>query len=162
MDGGFRDGRIVSPRLLYRTLAIAEAVTWTMLIVGMILKYVVQSTDVGVSIGGAAHGIVFVAFCMGAVLVGINQHWSLKTIVLSLVTAVVPYATIPMDRHLERTRQLEGTWRRVATDDPRDHRPLNRLLRWFVNHPALLVTIFVVLLVGIVTVLLIAGPPVGD
>lgn len=33
----------VTPRLFYRTVAIAEAVTWTLLITGMVLKYVADA-----------------------------------------------------------------------------------------------------------------------
>ncbi len=151
----------MSPRLFYRSVAIAEAVTWTMLIIGLVLKYVVQSTDLGVQVGGAAHGIVFVAYCMTAVLVGVNQRWSVPLIFGSLAVAVIPWATIPLDRWLDRRRLLAGGWRRTASDDPRDSTPVDRMLRWLLRHPALLTAAFVVALVVIVTVLLILGPPGG-
>jgi predicted PurR-regulated permease PerM len=38
---------------------------------------------------------------------------------------------------------------------------VSRLLRWMLNHPAVLVTVFIVAVVVIVTVLLILGPPGG-
>lgn len=151
----------LTPRLFYRVVAIAEAVTWTLLIAGMLLKYVVQAGSLGVLIGGSLHGLVFVSYAGTAILVGVNQRWSLKLIVAAVITAIVPYATIPFDRWLERRNLLEGDWRRVATDDPRDHTWVSRLLRWMLNHPAILVTVFVVAVVAIVTVLLILGPPGG-
>lgn len=151
----------VTPRAFYRVVAIAEAVTWTLLITGMLLKYVVQTGSLGVLIGGSLHGLVFVTYAATAVLVGVNQHWPIKLIVGAVLTAIVPYATIPFDRWLEKNNKLEGEWRTVATDDPRDHTWISKLLRWFLNHPKVLVTVFAVVVVAIVSVLLILGPPGG-
>lgn len=151
----------VTPRTFYRVVAIAEAVTWTLLIAGMLLKYVAQAGNLGVLIGGSLHGLVFVTYAATAVLVGVNQHWPVKLIVGAVVTAIIPYATIPFDRWLEKNDRLEGGWRTTATDDPRDHTWISQLLRWFLNHPAILITVFVVAVVAIVTVLLILGPPGG-
>jgi len=151
----------VTPRAFYRVVAIAEAVTWTLLIAGMILKYVVQAGNLGVLIGGSLHGLVFVTYAATAVLVGVNQRWPVKLIVGAVFTAIVPYATIPFDRWLEKNGKLEGGWRTEATDDPRDHTWISRLLRWFLNHPIILVAVFALAVVAIVTVLLILGPPGG-
>lgn len=151
----------VTPRAFYRVVAIAEAVTWTLLIGGMLLKYVAQAGGLGVLIGGSLHGLVFVTYAGTAVLVGINQRWPIKLIVFAVITAIIPYATIPFDRWLEKNNKLEGGWRTVATDDPRDHTWIDKTLRWFLNHPAVLVVVFVLAVVTIVTVLLILGPPGG-
>jgi integral membrane protein len=151
----------ITPRRFYRIVAIAEAVTWTLLIAGMLLKYVAQAGNLGVLIGGSLHGLVFVTYAGTALLVGVNQRWSVKLIAGAVLTAIVPYATIPFDRWLERRGLLEGEWRTTATEDPRDHTWVSRLLRWMLNHPAVLVTVFVTAVVVIVTVLLILGPPGG-
>lgn len=151
----------VTPRAFYRFVAIAEAVTWTLLIGGMLLKYVAQAGGLGVLIGGSLHGLVFVTYAATAVLVGVNQRWSVKLIVGAVFTAIIPYATIPFDHWLEKNDKLEGGWRTVATDDPRDHTWIDRLLRWFLNHPVALVVVFVSAVIAIVTVLLILGPPGG-
>ena len=42
----------MSPRRTFRALALAEAVTWTLLLAGMVLKHVFEVTEVGVRIGG--------------------------------------------------------------------------------------------------------------
>ena len=151
----------VTPRAFYRVVAIAEAVTWTLLIAGMLLKYVFNAGGLGVLIGGSLHGLVFVTYATTAVLVGVNQHWPVKLIVGAVLTAIVPYATIPFDRWLEKNNKLEGGWRTVATDDPRDHTWISKLLRWFLNHPVALIVVFVAVVVTVVTVLLIVGPPGG-
>jgi integral membrane protein len=151
----------ITPRQFYRVIAIAEAVTWTLLIAGMLLKYVVQAGSLGVLIGGSLHGLVFVTYAGTAILVGVNQRWSVKLIAGAVVTAIVPYATIPFDRWLERRVLLEGDWRTTATDDPRDHSWVGRLLRWMLNHPVILASVFAVAVALIVTILLILGPPGG-
>lgn len=150
----------MKPRLYFRTIAIAEAITWTLLIAGMILKYGLDAGDIWVRIGGSIHGFVFIAYAMSVVLVGVNQRWKPGLIVLGVITAVVPYATIPFDIWLDRTGRLDGPWRREATSDPRDSRWTDRLLRWMLNHPVILIAIFVVALVAIFAALLIAGPPI--
>ena len=151
----------MTPRLFYRTIAIAEAVTWTLLIAGLLLKYVAQAGDIWVRIGGFAHGLVFIAYGMTAVLVGVNQRWNMRLIVAAVATAIVPYATIPFDRVLERRGRLDGEWRHAATDDVRDHTRVSALLRWMVNRPVLLGILFVLGLVSIMATLLFIGPP-GD
>ncbi len=151
----------VTPRSFYRVVAIAEAVTWTLLIAGMLLKYVFDAGNLGVLIGGSLHGLVFVTYAATAVLVGVNQRWPIKLIVGAVITAIVPYATIPFDRWLEKNDKLEGGWRTEATDDPRDHTWIDRVLRWFLNHPRALVAVFAIAVVAIVTILLIIGPPGG-
>ncbi|MBF4564772.1 DUF3817 domain-containing protein [Plantibacter sp. VKM Ac-2876] len=150
----------MSPRRLFRLIAIAEAITWTLLIIGMILKYVTKTTDVGVSIGGALHGFVFLVYGATVLLIGINQRWPIGTILVGLASAVVPYATIPFDLWADRTGRLDGAWRREAGADPRDQRVLDRLTRWLVRHPILLVVVGGLVVVAVFTALLVVGPPV--
>jgi integral membrane protein len=155
----------VSPRLFYRILSVAEAITWTFLIIGMLLKYVIEPGEFGdaaVRVSGFVHGLVFLGYGMTAVLVGINQHWRPRVMLVAVATAVVPYATLPFDRWLERRDLLDGGWRRDATDDPRDHTVLSRLLRVGLARPALFASVLIVGLIAVFTTLLMAGPPGGN
>jgi integral membrane protein len=154
-------GTRLTPRLFYRTVAFAEAITWTLLITGMLLKYVGGLGTLPVLIGGSIHGFVFITYALTAVLVGANQRWSAKQIVFAAVTAIVPYATIPFDIWLDRRGKLDGDWHREATDDPRDRGWVRTLLRWFLNHPRTLAGLFIVGIAVIMTALLIIGPPGG-
>jgi integral membrane protein len=151
----------VSPRTFYRSLATAEALTWTLLIAGIVAKYGFKAGPLPVAVAGTIHGIVFVAYLLCAVMVGTNQHWSRRKIATAMATAFLPYATIPFDRHLERHGRLDGGWRTAATADPRDHTLRSKALRVLVNRPVLLVPGFAVVVGAIVTALLVVGPPGG-
>jgi hypothetical protein len=80
---------------------------------------------------------------------------------LAVVTAIIPYATIPFEIVMERRGRLAGDWRLTKTDDPRDNHWFDRFVRWFLNRPALLVIAIVVAIVVVFTILLTAGPPGG-
>jgi integral membrane protein len=149
-----------SPDRLYRVLAIAEAITWTILI-GAIIARAVGVPGVVVTIGGGIHGFVFLAYGATALLVAVNQRWHIGVAVLAVASAVVPYATIPMEIWLHRTGRLDGPWRLDATDDPRDRRWYDRLMRWFLRRPWVLAALLVIAIVGLYVILLLAGPPGG-
>ncbi len=152
------DSRL-TPRRLYRFFAIAETITWTLLIVGMLLKYVARVGDWPVTVGGSIHGFIFLAYAFTAGLVGVNQRWRPLQIVGAVATAIVPYATIPFDNWLERRGMLVGDWRRAKTDDPRDGTWVSALLRFFLAHPILLSGLMVVAVIAVFSVLLTLGPP---
>jgi len=149
-----------TPGRLYRVLAIAEAITWTILIAAIIAR-AVGAPGVVVTVGGGIHGFVFLAYAATAVLVALNQRWQPGVGVLAVVSAVVPYATIPMEIWLHRTGRLRGDWRLDASDDPRDHRWYDRLMRWFLRRPWVLAVLLVVGIVALYVILLLVGPPGG-
>lgn len=148
----------VGPKRVYRFLAIAEALTWTLLIAAMIAKYGFRA-DALVPIAGPIHGFVFLAYGAMQLVVGRNQRWPVGTVLLGILTAVIPYATIPWERRLERRGALEGDWRRQASDDPRDATAVDRAFRWGVGHPVLLILVALALVALAFVVLLNAGPP---
>lgn len=149
----------MTPKILYRTVAMGEAVTWTLLISALIIRATTGFAP-AVTVAGSVHGFVFLAYAAVAVLTAINQRWGLGLGLLAVVTAIVPYATIPFDVWAERTGRLEGAWRREATADPRDGRWFDRVVRWMLRHPILLTGLILVAVVVLFTVLLILGPPV--
>jgi integral membrane protein len=150
----------VTARLLFRVVAIAEAVTWTLLIAGLLLR-AITGWGLGVTIGGGIHGFVFLAYAGIALLVGIDRRWRPGLVVLAVASAIVPYATIPVDLALDRRGKLGGDWRREPDPASPDRTPLDGLARWFVRRPGVLVVVFAVLLVAIFATLLALGPPGG-
>ncbi|MGX5681593.1 DUF3817 domain-containing protein [Schumannella luteola] len=148
----------MTPKQLFRAAAIAEAITWTLLIAALVLR-AVTGFALGVTIAGGIHGFVFLAYGATAVLLAANQRWHPGVATLAIVSAVIPYATIPVELWLARTDRLEGDWRRDATADPRDQHWFDRLVRWFIRHPWLLVALIAVAVVVLFVVLLWLGPP---
>ena len=149
----------MSPKQLFRGLALAEAVTWTILITAPILR-ATAGLDL-VVVGGSIHGFVFLTYAAIVLLVGVNQRWSIGLMSLGVVTAIVPYATIPFELWLVKRGRLEGDWRREAGEHPADGNVVNRLLRWGLGRPVLLTVLGVVGVAAVFTALLIVGPPGG-
>ena len=150
-----------TPRRLYRVLAVAEAATWTLLIAGMILKYGFGVADSAVTVAGFMHGTIFIAYGAASILVAMNQRWGVRITLLAVVSAIVPYATIPFELSVDRKGLLAGSWRTVGTDDPKDQTPIDRLFRWLLNRPVAFGVVLVLAVVAILVTLLIMGPPGG-
>lgn len=147
----------MTPKTLFRLVAFAEAVTWTLLIAALISR-AVGGPDF-VTIAGGIHGFVFLSYAGVSLLVGIDRRWPVGTVVLAVVSAIVPYATIPVELRLARRGLLDGDWRRDAGGADRSF--LDGLVRWFVRRPAVLVLVFVVILVAMFVTLLTIDPPGG-
>ena len=96
----------MNPRTLFTWLARAEVVTWTLLLIGMALKYVTRTTELGVSVFGLVHGVVFLAFVLVTVVLWVDQRWPLREVVLVLACAIPPFATRYAERRVERLQAL--------------------------------------------------------
>lgn len=145
-----------SPRRLYRLLALGETITWTLLILGLVLKYGLEVTELGVRIGGTLHGFVFLAYCVVTVLVGIDGRWGLGRILLGLGSAVVPYLTIPFERWAEH-RGLLGTFWRLREEPPTG--PVEDLVAAALRRPVLAGVIALIGVSVVFSILLMLGPP---
>ena len=151
----------MSPRTLYRRIALAEVVSWALLLVGMFLKYVTQTTDLGVKVFGMVHGVVFIAFCLITVLVAVNQRWSARQALLGLASAVPPFLTVWFERRMERARALEGGWRLGHTESRPENR-LEQVLHVLLARPAVAVGVGLVAVAALTGIALVVGPPVGS
>ena len=90
----------------FRVVAVAEALSWLGLLIGMFVKYVPETTELGVKIFGPIHGGIFVAYVVVAVVAARVLRWSAGTTVLALAASVPPLATIWFERRATRTGQL--------------------------------------------------------
>ncbi len=150
-----------TPHTLFRALAFAEAVSWTLLIAGLVLRATL-GWSLAVTIGGGIHGFVFLAYGATAVLVALNNRWRPGPTVLALVSAIVPYATIPAEIWLQRRGLLHGAWRTSdAAEEEDDRRWYDAILRWFLLRPWVLVLLIALAVSALFVVLLLAGPPGG-
>ena len=108
---------VASPLRLFRTVAVAEAVTWALLLLGMFLKYVTETTELGVRVFGLVHGVVFIGYCLTTLVVAVDQRWPAPRTVLGLAASVPPFCTVLFDVRAERRGVLGTTWR-LRSDEP--------------------------------------------
>ena len=79
----------------FRLVALLEAVSWVGLLVGMYFKYLASApTEIGVKVFGMAHGLIFVAFVVAAVLAGIAFNWTIWTWLLAAIASIVPLGSV--------------------------------------------------------------------
>ncbi|GAA1312031.1 MAG: DUF3817 domain-containing protein [Brachybacterium tyrofermentans] len=145
-----------TPSRLYRVLAFAEMVTWTLLIVGMLLKYVLDVTDVLVRIGGGLHGFTFLCYLVVTVLVAIDQRWRLRDVVLGIGSAVIPFMTVPFERSAMRRGLLGDSWRLRAEPG---RNGLEKVVSLALRRPIPAGLIAIVAVAIVFSVLLSLGPP---
>ncbi|MCW2739119.1 DUF3817 domain-containing protein [Nocardioides sp.] len=146
----------MSPRTLYRTVAVAEAITWALLLTGMFLKYVTETTELGVQVFGMVHGVVFIAYCLTTVLLWVDRGWRPSRLVLGLVAAVPPFATVPFERYAERSGLLGDRWR-LRSEAPRG--AVESLVSWLLRRPVQGLLVGLVAVAGLTGVALVVGPP---
>jgi integral membrane protein len=79
---------------LFAVVAFAEAFTWAGLLVGMLLKHVTRTTDAGVAVFGALHGVMFLVYLVVAVVCAWRLRWSIRVTLLALAAAVPPLTTL--------------------------------------------------------------------
>jgi integral membrane protein len=156
----------LTPLTLFRAVAVAEAVTWALLLVGMFLKYVTETTDRAVSVFGMVHGVVFLAYALTTLLVAVDQRWSPGRTLLGLLSAVPPFMTVWFDRYAERRGALAAHWRLTAAA-PGTAAPgaggtrLDRPVAWLLRNPLRGALAGLVAVLALTGVALVAGPPVG-
>lgn len=148
-----------TPASVYGVMAVAEMVTWTGLIIAMVARYGFSYSGELFFVAGLSHGVIFIAYCVTAVVVGVNQRWGPGVIVVSLLAAIPPWATLPFDRWLVRHDKLEGPWRLAHSGDPRDDEQIDRFVRFWLRHPVWFFVTMVTVMTAVITVLLMLGSP---
>lgn len=159
----------MNPSVLFRRVAIAEAITWALLLSGMFLKYVTvfrdgsslasSTTELGeeaVRVFGMVHGVVFLTYCLTTVLVAVDQRWSPGRLLLGLASSVPPFMTVWFDRHVEKGDGLASSWRLVG-EGPQA--PLEHLVSWLLRNPLHGAAAGVLAVAALTGVALVAGPP---
>lgn len=148
----------VTPKSLFGFFAFAEMITWALLIGAIMVRAIADVPRELFFAVGASHGFTFLGFSAVAVLVGLNQRWSYLRIALTALLAAVPFATLPFERRLTKSGDLEGPWRSAASE-PRDNRIVDRLFRWFIARPLVLGLTVLAVLIVLFGTLLWLGPP---
>ena len=148
----------MTPRTLFTWLARAEVVTWTLLLLGMALKYVTRTTELGVSVFGLVHGVMFLAYVLVTLVLWVDQRWRLREVALVLACGVPPFATLYAERRVERLELAPDRWRLRAGGDEAASVP-ERAVAAALARPVAAALVGA-LAVGTATlVLLLIGPP---
>ncbi|MDF9717708.1 DUF3817 domain-containing protein [Nocardioides sp. ChNu-153] len=148
----------MSPRRLFRVVAVAEACTWALLLFGMFLKYVTETTEAVVSVGGMVHGVAFIAYVLTTIVVAVDARWSVGRTLLGLAAAIPPFFTVWFDLAMEKRRALPEQWR-LRGAAPAG--PGEKLVAWLVRKPLQGLGAGVVAVAVLTGVALLVGPPVG-
>ncbi len=90
----------------FRIVAVAEALSWVGLLAGMYVKYVPQTSEIGVQVFGPIHGGIFVAYVVVALAASRLLRWSPGTTLLALAASVPPLATVLLERWASHTGRL--------------------------------------------------------
>ena len=90
----------------FRAVAIAEAVSWVLLLAGMFVKWVLRTSELGVQLAGPVHGAVFVAYVLTTLLAWRVLRWTPDTALRALVASVPPLCTVWFERWARRTGRL--------------------------------------------------------
>ena len=92
--------------LVFRVVAVAEALSRLGLLAGMYVKYVPEASEVGVQVFGPIHGGIFVAYVGVTLVVRRLLGWDLWTTLLALAASVPPLTTVLFERWANRTGRL--------------------------------------------------------
>lgn len=147
---------MTTPTRLFRAVAIAEAITWTGLLIGMFLKYGPADNETGVRIFGMLHGVVFIAYVVVTLVVWVDRRWSAGRGLLALVAAVPPLATLPLEWWAIRKDWLGDTWRLpggAGSSVP------DRVVAWLLRNPLRGAAVGLVAVAALTSVALVVGPP---
>lgn len=88
-----------------RILAFVEGVSFLILLfVTMPLKYAFDTPGPN-KVFGMIHGLLFVLYVLAVIQAKIEQDWSLKKMVLALVTSIIPFGTFWAELKLFRNAE---------------------------------------------------------
>ena len=146
------------PRSLFLLFARAEMVTWALLILGMVLKYVTRTTELGVRVFGLLHGVVFLGYVLVCLALWTNHRWRSTILARALLAGVVPFATLWFEKWARRHKELTGDWR-LGRNGSYAYSPQEHILAWAMRHPAAAILLGALIVAGTTAALLLAGPP---
>ncbi len=90
----------------FRVVAIGEAISWALLLIGMFFKYVVVKNPIGVEIFGAVHGAMFILYVIVTLLSIRPLRWSWWVALLALAASIPPFFTLIFEQWALRTGRL--------------------------------------------------------
>ncbi len=80
-------------------VAFAEAFSWIGLLLGMVLKYGFDN-EIGVSLMGPIHGMLFVVFVGLLLITQYQERWSIGRTILSFIESIPPFTGFILGKRL--------------------------------------------------------------
>lgn len=98
-------------RTIFRTIAIAEAVSWALLLAAMVCKWILKAEpfglhEGGVPVAGPIHGGIFLLYVITSLISARVFSWTSKTTRLALAASIPPFATVWFERTADREGKL--------------------------------------------------------
>jgi len=91
----------------FRWIAIAEGVSFLLLLfIAMPLKYW-AGMPLWVRIVGSAHGGLFLLYIWAALRAASHDKWSIKQVIIALVASLLPFGPFVIDHKLKQAEQAE-------------------------------------------------------
>lgn len=103
---------------LFRLAAIAEAVGWSLLITGILLRdYVMHGNNDPVTIAGQIHGMLFLSYIAAVIVCAPSLGWSLPRTLVAGLCSVPPYGSLVYEWLSSRHRNFVRlqTFRRLTS-----------------------------------------------
>ena len=86
----------------FRIVALLEALSWFALLFTMYLKYGLGQPEPN-QVTGMAHGILSMLYAVLALQIAADVNWSRKQLIIALIAALIPGATIYVERRMLTT-----------------------------------------------------------
>lgn len=87
----------MNTRMVFTVVARIEALTWLGLLIGMFLKYVTETTELGVWLFGRVHGFAFLFYFFVAIITGLRLRWPWWATLLAVLASIPPLVTFPLE-----------------------------------------------------------------
>jgi integral membrane protein len=81
----------------FKVLAIAEGISYLLFGLTMPLKYVYEVPEPNYYVG-MAHGVLFILYCIWAIVVAKRYNWSFVRTIVVLAASLLPIATFIVER----------------------------------------------------------------
>lgn len=95
-----------TPAGRFRAVAVAEALSWAGLLIGMFFKHVAGGNEIGVHVFGPIHGAIFVLYLLVALLTWGALRWSSAVALLAVLAGIPPFGSIIFERWATRAGHL--------------------------------------------------------
>ena len=93
---------------LFRAAAIAETITWTLLIIGIVFKHFTWPLyDWILPIAGSLHGICVIGYMLLIAAAFRSMRWSYLKMIIAEAVSVVPYLALVFEQYEARRRQRQ-------------------------------------------------------